>query len=266
MAIKAQAQITLTAVVDVQSIWWYYRLQASDALPPAVPTKNPPDGWNLTEPAYTPGSSSTLYFVELTVYSDSSFSYSAVSVDSTYEAAKAAYIKANAAHETAQEAADAAAEQAGTLADTAGAVTSLQDTVASNSDALASQGEKLNDHQHEIDSNANAIANQAEDLSGIKTRLAVTEEGLALVHQTADNVNHYMSFDDGLVIGRSDQDTYSRYDSDGMTVVSKHVDVATFGSAGAFAPNLTVNKTLRIGDLIAVHSDTDGIFLDWADS
>ncbi len=107
MAVKARAQITLTVQIDIQSVWWYYKLQSSTAAKPAKPTTNPPSGWTLTEPSYTEGSTNTLYFVELTVFTDGSFQYTDVSVDSGYEAAKAAYNKAVAAQNAANANADA---------------------------------------------------------------------------------------------------------------------------------------------------------------
>lgn len=97
MAIIARAQITLSAVVDIQAVYKYYKLQSSTSAKPSKPTSIntlPPSGWTDAEPAYEPGSMNTLYTVELTVFTDGSFSYSDVMTDSSYEAAKAAYNKA----------------------------------------------------------------------------------------------------------------------------------------------------------------------------
>ena len=77
--------------VDVTATCRYYLLQASTLSPPDKPTKKPPGGsWSDTEPSYTSGSTNTLYFVDLTVFSDGAWSYSAVSKSSAYEAAQAA--------------------------------------------------------------------------------------------------------------------------------------------------------------------------------
>ena len=81
MAVKAHAQITLSAVVDIASVWWYYKLQSATLAVPAKPTANPPSGWVLTEPTYVEDSTNSLYFVELTVFTDGTFSYSGVSLD-----------------------------------------------------------------------------------------------------------------------------------------------------------------------------------------
>ena len=81
--------------VDVIATCRYYLLQASTLSPPDKPTKKPPGGsWSETEPSYTSGSTNTLYFVDLTIFSDGTWSYSAASKSSAYEAAKEAYNKA----------------------------------------------------------------------------------------------------------------------------------------------------------------------------
>ena len=105
MAVKAKAEITLATIRDVQSVIRYYLLQSSTSSMPSKPTSNPPGGsWVKTEPSYTSGSTNSLYFTDLTVFTDASFSYSDVSLSSSYEAAKAAYNKAVAAEGTASSA------------------------------------------------------------------------------------------------------------------------------------------------------------------
>ena len=82
----------------------YYLLQASNLDAPDQPTLNPPGGsWSETEPSYTSGSTNTLYFVDLTIFSDGTWSYSAASKSSAYEAAKEAYNKAQQVTDTLNE-------------------------------------------------------------------------------------------------------------------------------------------------------------------
>lgn len=98
MAVKASASITLSAVVDVDSTTRYYLLQSSTSAFPSKPTSRPPGGfWDDSEPAYVEGSTNSLYFVDLTVFSDGTWVYSNVSLSSSYEAAKLAYNKAQSA-------------------------------------------------------------------------------------------------------------------------------------------------------------------------
>ena len=107
MAVKASASITLSFMVDIKATYRYYKLQASTASAPSAPTTYPPSsssGWDDTEPRYTSGSTNTLYFVDCTVLTNNSFTYSKVSVSSSYEAAKEAYNKAQNAQNTANSA------------------------------------------------------------------------------------------------------------------------------------------------------------------
>lgn len=92
MAIKASAQITLSHIIDIMAAYRYYLLQASTLLKPDKPTTYPPNGWSDTEPSYD-GTTNSLYFVDVTVYSDERFEYSEVSLSSSYEAAKLAHKK-----------------------------------------------------------------------------------------------------------------------------------------------------------------------------
>ena len=100
MAVKASATVTLSCYRDTQRVTRYYKLQSSTASAPSKPTSNPPSGWNDTEPSYTSGSTNTLYFCDLTEFSDGTWAYSAVSKSSSYEAAKEAYNKAQNAQDS----------------------------------------------------------------------------------------------------------------------------------------------------------------------
>ncbi len=104
MSVIASSSVTLSQTVDISAYYRYYKLQSSTSNPPDKPesiTTLPPSGWSDSEPSYTEGSTNSLYFVDLIVYSDGDFEYSEVSLSSAYEAAKQAYNKAIAAQTTA---------------------------------------------------------------------------------------------------------------------------------------------------------------------
>ena len=84
--------------VSVASTVRYYKLSTST---PSKPTSRPPSGWTTTEPSYTAGSTNSLYFTDLTIYSNATYAYSDVSKSSSYEAAKQAYQQAQEAKKTA---------------------------------------------------------------------------------------------------------------------------------------------------------------------
>lgn len=113
MAVKSSATETLCFMVDIKSVCRYYKLQASTASAPAKPTANPPSGWTTGEPTYGNGSTDTLYVVDLTVFTNNTYSYSDVSKSSAYEAAKAAYNKAQNAADTADNAKKTATDYIG---------------------------------------------------------------------------------------------------------------------------------------------------------
>lgn len=95
MALLATGQITLTCVIEVQSLFRYYLLQSSTLDAPSKPTTYPPSSdWSVTEPSYIESGTNSLYFVDCTVFGDGTYQYSDVSLSSEYEAAKKAYNKA----------------------------------------------------------------------------------------------------------------------------------------------------------------------------
>ena len=104
MTIKASASVTISIYRDTEAVTRYYKLVSSTASAPSKPTTNPPSGWDDTEPSYTSGSTNTLYFCDLTEFSDGTWAYSTVSKSSSYEAAKEAYNKAQNAQDTANSA------------------------------------------------------------------------------------------------------------------------------------------------------------------
>lgn len=106
MAVKAKAEITLYKIISVDKVVRYYLLQSSTLAAPSKPADGAVIGsnWSKTEPSYTSGSTSTLYFVDQIVLSNGTLKYSEVSKSSSYEAAKEAWNKANNAQKTADSA------------------------------------------------------------------------------------------------------------------------------------------------------------------
>lgn len=106
MAIKAKAEITISRIIDIEKVNRYYLLQSSTLVAPIKPTDGAAIGsnWSKAEPSYVSGSTSTLYFVDQTVFSNGVLKYSEVSKSSSYEAAKEAWNKASNAQNTANSA------------------------------------------------------------------------------------------------------------------------------------------------------------------
>ena len=138
MAIVASALITLASVTDVKSVTRYYILRSSTQSSPTSTTNTISpviSNWSTSEPTYTEGSTNSLYFVDKTTFSDDTYAYSAVSLSSSYEAAKVAYNKAK----TAQDAADKALSNTEVIVGTQTAVTGAWTGVASFSELTDGQ-------------------------------------------------------------------------------------------------------------------------------
>lgn len=97
MGSKASAAVTLSCYRDTKSIIRYYQLNTST---PSKPTVKPPSGWSTAEPAYTSGSTKSLYYCDLIEFSDGTFTYSAVNKSSSYQASQEAYVAAQNAQDS----------------------------------------------------------------------------------------------------------------------------------------------------------------------
>lgn len=100
MAVKARAEITLAGVSDgakgdtgtsVTATYRYYKLATSAPSKPTTTPSSAPSGWTATEPTYSAGNTGSLYYVDGTLFSNNTFSWSSVQLSSSYAAAKDAY-------------------------------------------------------------------------------------------------------------------------------------------------------------------------------
>lgn len=226
MAVKASASITLSAVVDVAGCTRYYLLQSSTLNPPAKPTTKPPGGsWDDAEPTYTSGSTNSLYFCDLTLFSDGTWSYSNVSKSSAYEAAKEAYNRAIAAGQTAEAAQDAA-EQAQRAAE---------------------------DAQDSADENARAIQLLDRSVSGLSTQFNVFSSGIEATIEDHSEILSAMSFStDGLKIQMSGSIYYTLTDDVGYHIYQNDKEIA------AFSEGKGKMEQLQIGSIICRKTSKGG--------
>lgn len=132
MAVKASATITIFNVDDIAGTTRYYKLVASGSSTPSKPTENtdPDSTWTIVEP--TVDISKVLYFVDQTLWSNGSKTYSEVSKSSSYEAAKEAYGKAQSAYDTADNAQIEVNEISDTVDITAASIDELTEIVSGN--------------------------------------------------------------------------------------------------------------------------------------
>lgn len=178
--VKASATVTLSSIVDVKSVWRYYKLQASTLSKPNKPTKNPPEaGWTTTEPSYTNGSTNNLYFCDLTVFSDDTFVYSDVSLSSSYEAAKSAYNKASTASNIASEAKKTAEN----------AKAAAEEGVAAAKDAASKAQAAADKAQADANANTKAVAKAQSAADAAKKAAADAQEKAENVESNLESAN-----------------------------------------------------------------------------
>ena len=226
MAVKASASMTLSAVVDVAGCTRYYLLQASTLSPPNKPTTRPPAGsWSDAEPSYTSGSTNSLYFTDLTVFSDGTWSYSSVSLSSSYEAAKEAYNRAQAAQSTATDAA-AQAGEAQSAADEA---------------------------SDKADTNALGIQRLDSAVSGLSTQLDVFSGGLQATIEDHSEILSAMSFStEGLKVQMSGSIYYTLTDDVGYHIYQNDREIASFSEGRGMMDQL------QLGSIICRRTSTGG--------
>ncbi len=282
MAVKATGQITLTSVVDVVATYRYYLLQSSTAAVPAKPTKFPPDTWDDVEPGYTEGSTNSLYTVDCTVFSDDTFLYSAVSLSSSYEAAKAAYNKAtNALLHTVVQSATAPTATTYMWLDT-----SLSPPVLKRYDAETAAWVAVNDETeivYNVEQNLEAsITKTAQDItaqvsesyslkedtealvSEVSTQLELTKSGLDIqfyqfsqdIEAVAagtdaefEEIRKYIRFVDGMILlGEVGNELELQIANDRISFLQDGAEVAYFSNRKLYVTDTQILHSLQLGN------------------
>lgn len=257
MAVKASASITLSSMTDIESVWWYYKLQSSTLDPPAKPTTNPPpSGWTDAEPAYTPGSTNTLYFVELTVFSDGTFDYGNVSVSSSYEAAKAAWNKAQAVDDrvTLAETAIEQTQQAISLRATKEEVEDSIEAVSGSVDAVSQTVEELGEMVVSPEEIVSRVTNST-PFQTLQSEVSQTASGLTFTQSAVSDIEGRVeSLESGVHIGADGIDIYksnSAYrmhiDNIGWAITGDGQETIAARESKMFAPRVQVNDALIMG-------------------
>lgn len=269
MAVKVSASITLTAVVDVEATTRWYLLRSSTLAAPSKPTSRPPGGlWSVSEPGYTEGSTNSLYFTDLTLFSDGTWSYSEVSLSSSYEAAKQAYNKAQAVEDQAG-ALDARLSQAELkIEDDAiiATVTSSErymedlDNLTLATDAALGLAERVEGRAGEAAALAqealegSAAANQA--IRTLQTSVTQTENGLSVViSRTTDVEGRVQSLESGVHIGENGIGIYKEgspfrntVTNDGWMISENDSPIITCAETKLTAPRVQITDALIIGN------------------
>lgn len=233
--------------------------------------------WQLTEPAYTSGSTNTLYFVDCTEFTNGTFKYSEVSKSSSYEAAKEAYNKATAVEtrvtntETAIEQNKEAIELRATKSELTSEIDNVQDAINQQGVALT---KTITDYVSAIQTNADSISASVEKLEAKvddnaddtnaaiselrqKVDLQLTEDAVNIqidkkLQNGVDRVETSTGFkfdENGLNISKSGSTTNTQITENGMSVKNTETneDMLTANKDGVDAKNLRASTYLIVG-------------------
>lgn len=247
MAVKASGSITLSSIRDVSACYRYYLLQSSTLAKPAAPTTWPPGGgWDDTEPSYTSGSTNSLYTVDLTVFSDGSFAYSAVSLSSSYEAAKEAWNKAQAAGDAAQEAVDTANGVATSTSEQITQVVKDSQEIILAALAEYATTSDLESLKETISSQLSIMAEEIE-LRFTSTSERIEDVNGDLQAQYAELSKYFKFTADGLVIGQEGNEITLKVDNDRISFLDGGLEVAWITNKQLTITDATFLNSLRIG-------------------
>lgn len=241
---KAKAEITIYQNVDITAVYRYYLLQSSTSAAPSKPTVHPPAStWSKAEPGYTEGSTNSLYTVECTIFSNNTFSYSEVSLSSSYEAAKEAYNKSVAAQESADSALDKSEEsitRISSLESANGAITASVTEIITVQETNSTSIESLN---NEISVLTNSV-NTKMDADSVDIAISsALSNGVTKVNTTTG-----FTFDeDGLTISKNTSEMSTTIDEDGMEIKRGEDTQLKANNEGVVAYDLHAKTYLIVG-------------------
>lgn len=259
MTVKAKADVTISRIVDIEKVTRYYLLQSSTATKPSKPTVNPPGGsWTITEPSYVSDTTNTLYFTDQTLLTNGTYSYSDVSISSSYEAAKEAWNKAN----NAQNAADDANQK-------------IDDAASDIHQTIIEQNTALTNTCKEIILEALTTYTETKDFEVFKetvsSQLKLMSDELILkftestkqiegvnsdLQEKFNTITKYFTFDiNGLTIGQVDNPYKVIIDNDRYSMTVNGVEVMWIADGKVYTPELEVSSNFRLFNLVI---DQDG--------
>ena len=286
MAVKAKAQITIFYVNEVEAVYRYYLLQSSTLAKPSAPTAYPPGGsWVVTEPTYTEGSTTSLYYVDCTVLSDGTWSYSPVSLSSSYEAAKLAYNKAIAAIgrvTTAEQSIEAANGEillraSKTELDTA--VSSINGNIGDIQSSLDETSTNLSDLQNEYENTYQIVTQNSTKISELlqtaegwtmdftTLNTTVTELNGRLTSETNERYEYIRFIDGDIYLGKKPEagvdDLQLIISNEKMSFMLNGEEVAYFSNDSLYVTTIRVLKALRFGNFEFAERSNGNMGLRW---
>ena len=226
--------ITLATVTDIQGIYRYYQLATSA---PSMPTTYPPGSpWQNTEPAFDMSSQGSLYYVDVTVFSDLTYQYSEVQMSSDYEAVKLTY-------------ADALEQIANSKQETSAEIQQTKDMLRSE---IAETYYSKDDTDSILGEVSTALEQTNEYIEMQFTSFQADLENL-----NADNtakfqdIEKYIRFEDGnIILGEVGNEIVLTIENDRISFTQNGQEVAYFSNNKLNVTDADVVHSLRIGNFI----------------
>ncbi len=232
--ILALNTITLTTVTDIQGIYRYYYLGTSK---PSVPSAYPPPSpWVQTMPGYQLGNQNSLYFIDVTLFSDLSYQYGEVQLSTDYEAVRITYQDA--------------------LNQIANAEKKMQSKIQKVDDSIRTE---VSENYYE--------KGQTDTLLGtISSTLEQTKESFTMQFESfqvdLDNVNtdntvkfqelyQYIRFQGGSIeLGKDGNAITLTIENDRISFKQSGQEIAYMSESALFITDANIVTSLRIGDFI----------------
>lgn len=259
MAVLAKYEATVYHLVEISAVYRYYKLQASTLTAPSKPLDDegyPPDGWATSEPAFSEDTTSSLYTVECTVLTDGTCSYSAVSLSSSYEAAKTAYNSAIAAGQSASEAlsaAQSAQSDADNLSDVIGGVQGELDSAKEDIVGIQNSNAEVYEVVYQ---NQSKISELVQVSSGFEMSFQTITDSIVQINDQyvtdRDEQYKYIRFIDGEIwIGKlpeeGEDDLQLVMRNDRISFLLNNIEIAYFSDDALYVTNVTVTGKLTVG-------------------
>lgn len=275
----AVAHITLALQTEVDAYYRYYLLRSSTLSKPDKPTTNPPvSPWNDTEPTYTAGSTNSLYFVDLTVFTDGSFLYSDVSLSSSYEAAKEAYNKAANTESNLTTNYYTKTETDANITTTSDRITS---TVSANTTRIETLDQSLVDVTNNTaeslrisEENTTQITNLVQQASGFEMNFTTITNTITELNDQfyadKDERISYIRFEDGKIyLGKqaeADEDDFQMVISnEKISFLQNGVEVAYLSNNKLYITDAQITGSLRIGNYLIQQRTNGNLGIRWVD-
>ena len=230
-----------------------------------------PGGWSPSEPTYSEGSTTSLYYVDCTILTDGTWSYSPVSLSSSYEAAKLAYNKALAAEGRVVEA-ESSIEKLDEQITLRVTKTDLETTVTNVNADLSDIQSDLDNTYKVVTENSTKISELLQTASGWTMSFntlntTVTELNGRLNTEVSDRYEYIRFVDGDIYLGKrpeaGEDDLQLVISNEKISFTLNGNEVAYFSDDSLYVTTIYVTRALRFGSFEFAERSNGNMGLRW---